>query len=160
MRCIWKSKRGFAFITPKQNATHTPPGADSPRENLAIYSPAMWISFEAMAQAVFHPTLERYASVEQKLYVGDVEPRPVLAVVVPFGWFRCDLPGGGAPAGVCLSWLPVTTDVRVLSELAASIHVDAAPRMDTFRRRALNTTEYTSDATLENGKKATIPSVG
>ena len=42
----------------------------------------------------------------------------------------------------------VTTDVRVLSELAASIHVDAAPRMDTFRRRALNITEYTSDAAL------------
>ena len=34
LRCIWKSKRGFPFITPKQNATHTPPGADSPRENL------------------------------------------------------------------------------------------------------------------------------
>ena len=34
LRCIWKSKRGFTFITPKQNATHTPPGADSPRENL------------------------------------------------------------------------------------------------------------------------------
>ena len=69
----------------------------------------MWISFEAMVQVVLHPTLQRYASAEQKLYVGDVEPRPVLAAVVPFGWSRYDLPGGGAPAGVCLSWLPRTS---------------------------------------------------
>ena len=54
----------------------------------------------------------------------------------------------------------VTTDVTILSKLAASIHVDAAPRMDTFRRRAFNTAEYTSDATLENWKEVTIPSLG
>ena len=54
----------------------------------------------------------------------------------------------------------VTTDVKVLSELAASIHVDAAPRMDTFRRRAFNIAEYTSDAALENRKEVTISSVG
>ena len=54
----------------------------------------------------------------------------------------------------------VTTDVTILSELAVSIHVDAAPCMGTFRRRALNITEYTSDAALENRKKVTISSVG
>ena len=53
----------------------------------------------------------------------------------------------------------VTTDVRVLSELAASIHVNAAPRMDTFRKRAFNTAEYTSDATLENWKEVTIHNI-
>ena len=54
----------------------------------------------------------------------------------------------------------VTTDVTILSKLAASIHVDAAPRMDTFRRRAFNIAEYTSDATLENRKEVTISSLG
>ena len=54
----------------------------------------------------------------------------------------------------------VTTDVNILSELAVSIHVDAAPRMDTFRRRAFNIAEYTSDATPENRKEVTISSFG
>ena len=54
----------------------------------------------------------------------------------------------------------VTTDVTILSELAVSIHIDAAPRMDTFRSRALNITKYTSDAALENRKEVTISSVG
>ena len=69
----------------------------------------MWISFEAMVQVVLHPTLQRYGAVDPKLHVGDVEPRPVLAAVVPVGWSRYDLPGSGAPAGVCLSWLPRTS---------------------------------------------------
>ena len=54
----------------------------------------------------------------------------------------------------------VTTDVTILSKLAASIHVDAAPRMDTFRRKVFNIAEYTSDATLENRKEVTISGVG
>ena len=54
----------------------------------------------------------------------------------------------------------VTTDVTILSDLVASIYVDAAPRMDTFRRRAFNIAEYTSDATLENRKQVTIYSAG
>ena len=54
----------------------------------------------------------------------------------------------------------VTTDVRVLSELAASIHVNAAPRMGTFRRRVFNIAEYTSDAALENRKDVTISGFG
>ena len=69
------------------------------------------------------------------------------------------LPAGWRRSSGCLLVM-VTTDVTILSELAVSIHVDAAPRMEKFRSSALDITDYTCDANLENWKKVTISSVG
>ena len=62
-----------------------------------------------MVQVVLRPTLERYEAVDPKALPGKTKPGAALAAVVPFGWSRYDLPGSGALAGVCLSWLPRTS---------------------------------------------------